>query len=51
MAILSPDSYRGNVVTSRIRLARNVEGFPFKIRDERLARELVKKSFDAVVVE
>lgn len=49
MAILSPDSYRGNVVTSRIRLARNVEGFPFKIRDERLARELVKKVNRALV--
>lgn len=49
MSILSPDTYRGNVVTSRVRLARNVEGFPFKIRDEKLARELVKKVNRALV--
>lgn len=49
MAILSPDSYRGNVVTSRIRLARNVEGYPFKVRDEVLARDLVKKVNRALV--
>ena len=49
MGILSPDSYRGNVVTSRIRLARNVEGYPFKIRNEKLAHEIVKKVNRALV--
>lgn len=49
MAIISPDLYRGNVVTSRVRLARNVEGFPFKIRNEKLAHEIVKKVNRALV--
>lgn len=42
MSVYSPDDFRGNVVTSRIRLARNLMGHPFKITSPAESREIVK---------
>ncbi len=49
MVIDNPDLYLGNIITTRIRLARNVSGYPFHIEDYNLAREIVKKVNRALV--
>lgn len=49
MEIKNPALYDGNVIISRIRLARNVSGYPFKIKDSLLAKDLVKKVYRALV--
>ena len=43
------DLYVGNIVTTRIRLARNISGYPFHIDDYSEAREIVKKVNRALV--
>lgn len=43
------DLFAGNIIMSRIRLARNVAGYPFSIRDESMAKEIVKKVNRALV--
>ena len=45
----SPDIFLGNIIKSRVRLARNLEGYPFKIKDPELAREIIKKVNRAIV--
>lgn len=45
----SPDIYLGNIIKSRVRLARNIEGYPFKITDPAIARDIVKKVNRAIV--
>lgn len=45
----SPDIYLGNIIKSRVRLARNLEGYPFKIKNPDTAREIVKKVNRALV--
>ena len=49
MEILSPDLFSGNIITSRVRLARNFSDLPFKIEDKDLAREVVKKVNRALI--
>ncbi len=49
MIIDNPDLYLGNIITTRIRLARNISGYPFHIDDYNLAREIVKKVNRALV--
>lgn len=44
-----PELYRGIIVTSRIRLARNVLGYPFKLTEKASFKELVKKINRALV--
>ena len=46
---INPDLYRGNIIMSRVRLARNVKGYPFRITDEKDAKEIVKKINRALV--
>ncbi len=46
---ISPDMLAGTVVTTRIRLARNLKGFPFKIQDVVTAKNVVKKVNRALV--
>ncbi len=46
---ITPDLYTGNIVMSRVRLARNLNGYPFRIREENLAREVVKNVNRALV--
>ena len=43
------DLYTGNIIMSRVRLARNLNGYPFKVHDSVYAREIVKKVNRALV--
>lgn len=43
------DLYYGNIIMSRIRLARNIDGYPFKIRNVQTAKEIVKMVNRALV--
>ena len=43
------DLYSGSIIMSRIRLARNLAGYPFKITDTLKAKEVVKKINRALV--
>lgn len=49
MTAISPEIYRGNIITSRVRLARNLQGMPFTVRETKLAKEIVKKVNRALV--
>lgn len=49
MTILNPDLFSGNIVMTRVRLARNLGGYPFKIHDPEIAREIVTKVNRALV--
>ena len=49
MVTTNLDLYLGNIVTTRIRLARNISGYPFHISDYSHAREIVKKVNRALV--
>ena len=48
MEVLNPDLYAGNIIISRVRLARNLKGLPFSL-DERNAKDVVKKVNRALV--
>lgn len=45
----NPELFRGNIIMSRVRLARNLNGLPFKITDKKLANEVVKKVNQSLV--
>lgn len=49
MKVIQPDIYAGNIIMSRVRLARNLKGYPFKIRDTAVAKDVVKKVYRALV--
>ena len=49
MATLNPDIFKGNIVMSRVRLARNLKNYPFKVENPALAKDLVKKVYRALV--
>ncbi len=49
MAVLNPDIYTGNIVMTRVRLARNLKGYPFKVQNPETAREIVTKVNRALV--
>ncbi|MBQ9485284.1 MAG: ATP--guanido phosphotransferase, partial [Clostridia bacterium] len=48
MELLNPDLYAGNIITSRVRLARNLRDYPFRL-EPATAREVVKKVNRALV--
>ena len=48
MEILNPDLFNGNIIMSRIRLARNIKDMPFSL-DPVSAREVVKKVNRALI--
>lgn len=48
MELLNPDLFSGNIIMSRVRLARNIKGMPFLL-DEKNAKEIVKKVNRALV--
>ena len=48
MEILNPDLFNGNIITSRVRLARNLKDMPFSL-DYNSAREVIKKVNRALV--
>ncbi len=45
----SVELFRGNIIMSRVRLARNLNGYPFSVTDQTLSREIVKKVNRAIV--
>ncbi|MDY6367034.1 MAG: ATP--guanido phosphotransferase [Clostridia bacterium] len=47
--MIVPDLYTGNIIKSRVRLARNLEGYPFRVNDPVAAREIVKTVNRALV--
>ena len=49
MATLNTELFRGNIITSRVRLARNLVGYPFRVTDVASAKEIIKKVNRAVV--
>ncbi len=49
MSVVIPELLNGTIVTTRIRLARNLNGYPFKIRDAEKAKEIVRKVNRALV--
>ena len=49
MNIVNYDLLEGSVVKTRIRLARNLNGYPFRINDIALAKDVVKKVNRALV--
>lgn len=49
MEVINPNTFEGNIIMSRIRLARNIKNYPFKIQGENLGKELVKKVYRALV--
>ena len=49
MATFNPDFYKGNIVMSRVRLARNLVGYPFSVREVAQAKEIIKKVNRALV--
>ncbi len=49
MSTINPDLLLGNIVMTRVRLARNLNGYPFRVLDEKTAREIVKKVNRALV--
>ena len=49
MKSVSPDIYKGNIVMTRVRLARNLKGYPFRIDDILDAKDIVKRVNRALV--
>lgn len=49
MNVVNPQLFRGSIIMSRVRLARNLRGYPFAVRDVRLAKDVVKKVNRALV--
>ena len=43
MREIHPDLLTGSIIMSRVRLARNLSGYPFKVQDVATAKEIVKK--------
>lgn len=49
MSVLLPELLSGTIVTTRVRLARNFKGYPFRINDPIKAKEIVRKVNRALV--
>ena len=49
MSVVDPEIFTGNIIKSRVRLARNLSDYPFKVNDVKTAREIVKKVNRALV--
>ncbi|MBO5067529.1 MAG: ATP--guanido phosphotransferase [Clostridia bacterium] len=49
MQAINTDLYQGNIIMSRIRLARNLSGYPFRVSDASVGKEIVKKVNRALV--
>ncbi len=49
MISVKPDISAGTIIMSRVRLARNLKGYPFKVSNVQMAKEIVKKVNRAVV--
>lgn len=49
MSVVAPEIFAGNIIKSRVRLARNLKDYPFKVKDPKVARDIVKKVNRALV--
>ena len=49
MKAVSPENYEGNIITTRIRIARNLWNYPFKVVEPKTANEIVKKVNRALI--
>lgn len=49
MKEFNSEIYSGNIIMSRVRLARNLSGYPFRVKDPLVAHEIVKKVNRALV--
>lgn len=49
MSVFTPEILAGTIIKTRVRLARNISGYPFKIQDTHLAINLVKKVHRSVI--
>lgn len=49
MEIITPDTFQGNIIMSRVRLARNLKDYPFRVTNPTVAKEIVKKVNRALV--
>ena len=49
MREIRPDLLSGSIIMSRVRLARNLSGYPFKVKDVATAKEIIKKVNRALV--
>ena len=49
MQEFNSEIYSGNIIMSRVRLARNLSGYPFKVTDPAVAHDIVKKVNRALV--
>ena len=49
MSVFNQELFVGNIMTSRVRLARNLQGYPFKVKDPIKAKEIAKKVNRALV--
>ena len=47
--VIPSEIFAGSIIMSRVRLARNLEGYPFKVKDVPTAKEIIKKVNRAVV--
>ena len=48
MSLFFPNLYKGIILKSRIRLARNINSYPFFIEDEKVAESVIKKVYSAL---
>ena len=49
MKVVNPDFYAGNIIKTRVRLARNLQDYPFKVSDQKVALDIVQKVNRALV--
>jgi len=49
MPTFNTELFRGNIITSRVRLARNLVGYTFRVKDVAEARDIIKKVNRALI--
>ena len=49
MSVIDTELLAGSVIRSRVRLARNIEGYPFRIENQEQAKEIIKKVNRALI--
>ena len=49
MGVINPDLFSGNIIMTRVRLARNLKGYPFRVNNPEIAREIITKVNRALV--
>ncbi len=49
MKSANSELFRGSIIMSRVRLARNIKGYPFSIRNQAVAKDVIKKVNRALI--